>query len=156
MVVIEPWIRLTHARAADPELSPHRVSQPKRARKSQRVCRTALRAASVSVAAALTKKILLSSALRGASSVEPTTTAENPIITAKARMIQKPFEGSLCFIFSASPQPTCQAASAQVVERVPVREFLAAPAVVVATTDELVPVRVMSSLPPDSFGAMFP
>jgi hypothetical protein len=52
--------------------------------------------------APITKKILLSSALGGASSVEPTTTAENPIITAKARMIQKPFAGSLFFIFFRS------------------------------------------------------
>jgi hypothetical protein len=52
--------------------------------------------------APITKKILLSSALGGASSVEPTTTAEDPIITAKARMIQKPFKGWLCFIFAAA------------------------------------------------------
>jgi hypothetical protein len=57
--------------------------------------------------APITKKILLSSALGGASSVVPTRTAENPIITAKPKMIQKPFGDSLCFIFSASPQPTC-------------------------------------------------
>jgi hypothetical protein len=37
------------------------------------------------------------------------------------------------------------AASAQVVEPVPVREILEAPAAVVTGTDELVPVRVMSS-----------
>jgi hypothetical protein len=45
------------------------------------------------------------------------------------------------------------AASAQVVEPVPVREPPAAPAVV-AGTDDLVPVRALSSLPPDSLGAM--
>jgi hypothetical protein len=57
--------------------------------------------------APITKKILLSSALGGASSVVPTRTAENPIITAKPKMIQKPFGDSLCFIVLASPQPTC-------------------------------------------------
>src|ERR1700684_47058 len=52
--------------------------------------------------APITKKILLSSALGGASSVEPTTTAEDPISPAKASSIQKPFKGWLCFIFAAA------------------------------------------------------
>jgi hypothetical protein len=104
--------------------------------------------------APITKKILLSSALGGASSVEPTTTAENPIVTAKARMIQKPLEGSLCFISSVRPTQRANAASAQVVEPVPVREFPEAPVVVVAGTDELVPVRVMSFATSDSLAAI--
>jgi hypothetical protein len=50
----------------------------------------------------ITKKILISSARGGASSVEPTITAADPIITAMPRMIQRPFGCSLFVIASPS------------------------------------------------------
>ena len=67
-------------------------------------------------------------------------------------MIQKPFEVRSVSSFRLRPSQRANAASAQVVEPVPVREFPEAPAVVVAGTDELV--RVMSFATSDSLAAM--
>jgi hypothetical protein len=69
-------------------------------------------------------------------------------------MIQKPFEVRSVSSFRLRPSQRANAASAQVVEPVPVREFPEAPAVVVAGTDELVPVRVMSFATSNSLAAM--
>jgi hypothetical protein len=69
-------------------------------------------------------------------------------------MIQNPWRVHSVSSLRLRPSQRANAASAQVVEPVPVHEFPEAPAVVVAGTDELVPVRVISFATSDSLAAI--
>ncbi len=65
-------------------------------------------------------------------------------MAAKAKTIQKPFEVRSVPSFGCPPANGLMPRRLRVVEQVPVREFLGAPAVVVAGTDQLVQVCLMS------------